>query len=231
MTNTLQGLFKVSKREIRLLFIFLAFTLFCAALFFGRMQHSGHSTYRFLLWNLFLAWIPLGFAALANRFRPISRHLLLLLPCLASWLLFLPNAPYILTDLVHLRARSGVPLWFDILLILSFAVHGLLLGLASCHEVHQVLKRRMKPLFAWTLLVGAFIASAYGVYLGRFLRWNSWDILSQPEALLHDVLRPILHPFQNKEVIAMTLGFGVFMFLCYLAVQWISDNRSEREVI
>ena len=223
----MQALLQITRRERRLLAIFLAFTAFCTALLFARMQFTGQGTFRFLLWNLFLAWLPLGFAAAAARIRPITQRSWLLLPCLAAWLLFFPNAPYILTDLFHLRTRPGTPLWFDTLLILSFAIHGLLLGLASLHEVHQVLLRRFKPFLAWTALGLAVTASAYGIYLGRFLRWNSWDILSHPEALLADTLQPILHPFQHKETIAMTIGFAVLMLLCYLTVQWISEKNTE----
>lgn len=222
MPDRLQKHFRISLRETRLLAIFTAFSIFCAALLLARMEVSGRPTYRFLIWNLFLAWLPLGLAAAAARIRALEGRWLLLIPLLALWLLFFPNAPYILTDLVHLRARPPIPLWFDILLILSFAIHGLLLGLASLHEVHQLLLQRIKPLWTWTLLTGALLAAAYGVYLGRYLRWNSWDILQQPQALLHDVLQPLMHPFQHKESIAMTLGFAALMGFCYLAIRWIN---------
>jgi len=217
---------KLRRDEWQLLAGLALFSIFSIVLLAGRMYATGHKTFIFLVWNLFLAWLPLGFAALANRLPVVQRKQWLAIGLTATWLLFFPNAPYILTDLFHLHPRTGVPYWFDLLIILSFAVNGLLVGLVSLFEIHSLLNRRFKPWVGWSLVGAALVAGGFGIYLGRFLRWNSWDILKAPEALLQDVLQPILHPFANKEVIAMTMGFAAFMGLCYWVIRSFGNNEA-----
>lgn len=211
--------FNLTKPDLRLLLGLGLFSLFSIALLAGRMYMTGTATFSFLIWNLFLAWMPLGFAAFANRVPFVSNRLWLGLLFAAGWLLFFPNAPYILTDFFHLRPRGTVPYWFDLLLILSFAINGLLLGMTSLFEIHSWLNRHFKAAIGWATIGVALVAGGFGIYLGRYLRWNSWDILQHPGSLIDDVLRPLLHPFSNKETIAMTLGFAAFMGLCYLILR------------
>ena len=219
---------EINKADIRLLLGLSLFSIFSITLLAGRMYATGYLTFKFLVWNLFLAWMPLGFAAAANRVHGIAKRPWLALGFAAGWLLFFPNAPYILTDLFHLRPR-GIPYWFDLLLILSFAVNGLLLGLASLFEIHSWLNRHYKAWIGWAVIGTALIAGGYGIYLGRYLRWNSWDIIKEPVALLQDTLRPLLHPFDNKETIAMTLGFAAFMGLCYLVLRNFGKDPYRKE--
>ena len=151
--------------------------------------------------------------------------LLLAIGSLVPWLLFLPNAPYILTDLVHLRPRAGVPYWFDILLIASFAFNGLLVGFFSLAQVHDVLVQRLRPAYAWAMILLASIGSGYGIYLGRVQRWNSWDILRHPLRLAVDCLRPWVHPFAHKEALVMTAILAGFFFLGYLVFHGLGNKQ------
>ena len=186
-----------SARQAKLFALLLLSTLFCFALIGVRLHLLGidlaevqstqdllalksTSTFLFLVWNLFLAWMPYGLALTAGfwyRRRGWSAFTVVLL---LAWLFFFPNAPYILTDLFHLKVRQGVPLWFDTLLILSFAFNGLLLGFASLLEVRSSLRRALSWFQTEALCLIFLVSSGYGVYVGRYLRWNSWDFLTHP---------------------------------------------------
>jgi uncharacterized membrane protein len=161
----------------------LAFSSFAALAFVAvRWRYSGLPAYHFLAWNLFLAWVPLAAACWAVRLRVR----LLRLAAGSLWLLFLPNAPYILTDLLHLGQAPGAPLWFDLLLLLVNAFTGLLLGFVSLALLHSAVSARYGPAAGWLFATSSLALSSYGVYLGRFLRWNSWDLLLRPASVLGD---------------------------------------------
>ena len=162
-----------------------------------RLDRAGQPAFVFLTWNLFLAWVPfvlsLGVAAVHGRGGP--RPLLWVLG--AGWLLFLPNAPYILTDFIHLGRAGGVPLWFDAALIGTFAATGLALGLASLLIVHHVVEARAGRVLGWTVAVSSLVLSAIGVYLGRFPRFNSWDVVTDPLSLVAVVLQRLADPLRE----------------------------------
>ena len=144
------------------------------------MDRVGEPAFVFLTWNLFLAWIPfvLSLCVAAVHGRGGPRPLLWVLG--AGWLLFLPNAPYILTDFIHLGRVGGAPLWFDAALIGAFAAAGLALGLASLLVVHHVVEARAGRVVGWAVAVGSLVLSTIGIYLGRFPRFNSWDVVTNP---------------------------------------------------
>jgi uncharacterized membrane protein len=172
-------------------------------------------TYAFLLWNLFLAWVPylaaLRFERAWRRGRP--RVFLGLWFCL--WLAFLPNAPYIITDLKHLRPLEPIPYWFDAALLFSAACTGLLLGLLSLYEVHRVFLRWFSAGFAWSLVVMTVGLSGFGVWLGRFQRWNSWDVVTRPDALFSDILRSLSQPQTLLHIAGVTVLLSGIMLTGY----------------
>ncbi len=172
----------------------------------------------FLLWNLFLAAIPFGLSAalhLAAR-APKAR---LLLPVGAAWLLFFPNAPYLVTDLFHLEPRLGVPYWYDLALIMSCAWNGLMLAYSSLIDMHALVRQRLGFWAGWGFATVALGLSAFGVYLGRYLRFNSWDILSNPFTLFYDIVQRFLHPFHNWQTWGVTVVFWAFLLLGYATVR------------
>lgn len=144
----------------------------------------------FLWWNLWLAWIPWVLSALVVR----TKAALLRWPLGAAWLLFLPNAPYLLTDLVHLKARPPVPLWLDVLLWSSFALAGLLLGWTSLEAVARALSPRLGRLGTGAFVGAVLLLIGFGTYLGRFLRWNSWDVVTNPLGLVSASLHALTEP-------------------------------------
>lgn len=192
--------------------------LWCCILLNLRMHLAGHSYYAFMLWNLFLAAIPLG---LSLGLRQINR-LVLAVPLLAVWLLFFPNAPYVLTDLMHLNEHNAhVPKWLDLLMLLSFALVALWFGFQSLHMVQHWFVRRFSHATAWCVSIGSLALSGFGIYLGRFDRWNSWDLLHRPVSLLSRIAAYILHPMDHTRTWGFTLGFGTMLILSYLF--WFSS--------
>lgn len=172
--------------------------------------------FRFLIWNLVLAWIPLLLALLVydryGRGTPLAR----LLPVILVWLLFLPNAPYILTDFIHLSAARGVPLWFDGATLSAFAWTGLLLGFASLYLVHVVARHRFGSLAAWCCVPSVLGLVSAGVCLGRFLRWNSWDLITSPGQRAAELSQAI-------DAAALVRGAGiVFLLTCLLSAAYFS---------
>ncbi|HET9647445.1 MAG TPA: DUF1361 domain-containing protein, partial [Microlunatus sp.] len=157
----------------------VALSLAAVGLLAIRIDRVGERTFVFLTWNLFLAWIPFALALAVAGVHRIRGPRLLLWVLGTGWLLFLPNAPYILTDFIHLGAAGGAPLWFDAALIGAFAAAGLALGLASLLVVHHVVEARAGSVVGWLVAAGSLVLSAIGVYLGRFPRFNSWDVITE----------------------------------------------------
>lgn len=184
-------------------------------LLYLRLQWSGSIHYAFLVWNLFLAWIPFLWATVLAQAKKEGRRAYQLLVLFGAWLLFFPNSPYIITDLFHLQQNKGVPLWFDLVLILSFAWNGLLLGLVSLLEVQQVLRAYLPAKAVQVFVSGLMILCSFGIYLGRYPRWNSWDLISNPIALSSDIGSLLLHPFRNIRMVGVTFFFSVFLILVY----------------
>lgn len=183
-----------------------------------RMSRTGDEHFEFLMWNLFLAWIPLviGLALLvAHRARIAGA---LLVPGLVSWLLFLPNAPYLVTDYIHLQADSRVPLWFDFLLLGSFSASGVMLGFASVYLVQVVVSERLGAAAGWMLSIAVFALSALGIYIGRVLRLNSWDAVQEPGALVSLAMARLEDPLGNAVLLGTFVVFTTFLVTGYLAI-------------
>jgi uncharacterized membrane protein len=201
----------------------------CLTLELVRERHYGALDFRFLLWNLFLAWIPLVLAlVMYDRYRG-GTPLLRLAPLAALWLLFLPNAPYITTDFVHLSADSRPPLWFDGVELSAFAWTGILLGFVSLYLLHAVAQHRFGGATGWAgVLVVLGLVSA-GVYLGRVKRWNSWDLLTQPGAKLAQLHAPLVDPGAVEKAAGVTLGMTALLTLAYVVFYVLMGARIEAQ--
>lgn len=194
-------------------------TLLAVSLFAGRVYLSGRLTYIFLVWNLFLAWIPYLFSLWAvslYRSHP-GRWWYLLIPG-ALWLLFFPNAPYILTDFFHLKTRLPIPVWYDVGMLSVFAWSGLFLAIFSLRSMQVVVKALLGSLASWLFVLGSLGLGGLGVYIGRFLRWNSWDLLLRPHHVLSDVVVQLANPRTHPGAFGVTLLFAAFLFVCYLTL-------------
>lgn len=199
----------------------LSFTIF---LLLVRMVLSGQLTYVFLAWNLFLAWIPFAIsqklAGVQNRWKIVLLF--------GSWLLFLPNAPYIITDFLHLKQRWPIPYWYDILLLFSAALNGLLLGLLSLLKVERFLADRYGNRISGLLILCSFFLCAFGIYMGRYLRWNSWDIITNPGAIAADILERIFNPFDHFGTWSVTFLFGTFFYVIYYSIKNFINTKSNQ---
>lgn len=190
-------------RHTLLLLAALVFTSSLAvAIWFVRFVYSGSISFIFLLWNLFLAWLPVLFALLARR-RQASRMGRWLWGGL--WLLFFPNAPYLLTDLLHLGQLGRVPIWYDLIMLIAFALAGLFLGFASLFWLHDLVSKTWNQFAGWLFVLVVLGLSSFGVYIGRFLRWNSWDLLLNPTILLRDLADHLLVRSQFLETAVVTV--------------------------
>ncbi len=192
-----------------------ALLLWCGALVTTRIALTGSNTYRFLLWNLVLAVVPMLLAIGLRRAAARDRPLPVLVGLVAVWLLFFPNAPYVLTDLLHLKPKPGAPLWFDLALLLSCAGTALALGYASLLVVHSVLTRRLGWAGGWAVVLLSLLLSGLGIYLGRYLRWNSWDVATRPVELLGELLHRVTHPLEHPRTWGVTGLFSGFLTLGY----------------
>jgi uncharacterized membrane protein len=207
----------LSARRLAILASLAAITLLDLALVGIRIIRTGDWVYAFLAWNLFLAWIPLLFAmAVYDGFRrrgPVLR----LIPLGIGWLLFFPNAPYIVTDFVHLSRDAAAPLWYDGAMIAACAATGLLLGFVSLALVHVVVQRLTGTAAAWAFAGLALVLGSLGIYVGRFLRFNSWDAVTEPGTLVNLARLRVADPFGNPKLLAVTAGLVGFLAIGYLA--------------
>ena len=188
-------------------------SLFSVALIVVRYRYSSEPLFGGLVWNLFLAWIPFGLSIVIYDRHRAGTPPLRLAPLAALWLLFLPNAPYIITDFKHLVPSPAVPLWVDVVVIAAPAWTGMLLGFLSLYLVQSVVRDLAGARVAWAAAVSVLGLASFGIYLGRVLRWNSWDVLTHPR-LLSDLDGIVADPI----AVGMTLLLASFLTLSYLVV-------------
>ncbi|NRD20724.1 DUF1361 domain-containing protein [Winogradskyella eckloniae] len=179
--------------------------------------------YLFLIWNVFLAIIPYAITMYLSTKKNVSK--LTLVFGFLVWLAFLPNAPYIVTDLIHIRAGNNAFLWLDILVVLSFALSGLLLFYLSVIDMQNLVASKFEKLPIKTITAVILFLCGFGVYLGRFLRYNSWEIISGPHILFKDIINIIIAPFQHYEAWLFTTGFGLFLVVGF----WMFKNLNTLE--
>ena len=134
-----------------------------------------------------------------------------------------------ITDFVHLHTSGLFPLWYDIGLLATFSWTGCFLAVASLRTMHVVAQALVGNLMSWLFVLGAVVLSGFGVYLGRFLRWNSWDLLLEPRALLGDIAVRLAHPRSDPQAVGVTLVFAAFLLVCYLTFTGLDADLAGRE--
>jgi uncharacterized membrane protein len=196
------------------------FTLFSVSLLTYRILKSDGLSYIFLAWNLFLALIPWWISNYLKQKESLQiKHL----PLIGIWLLFIPNSPYILTDLFHLKLREPFPLWYDLVLVLSFALIGMIVFLKSLKDMFAILKAHVSEMVFTLLIPVVFWLIAFGLYLGRYLRFNSWNVVNHPFRLMRQSFDILF----EKDTIGFTLIFSVFMwFMYYITLQMHQNEKA-----
>lgn len=196
---------------------------FSCLLLCTRIAMTGYLTYTFLAWNLFLAFVPYFISEWLVHNTAVLKSKIKTFVILLWWLLFIPNSFYIVTDLFHLEQFNSAPKWFDLLLIFSFAWSGVLFGILSIMKIETVFqlvtKRKTTMIFVFAIMW----LNAFGIYIGRYLRYNSWDIIMQPFSLFNEMLQIIIHPFQNKMEWGMIMVWAVFMTLLYMSIKLMRE--------
>ena len=200
----------------------------CIFLVAARIAFSDSKHYTFLVWNLFLAWIPFILSYLAYILSWKKQFLYIAIPFTAFlWLIFFPNALYILTDLQHLaKETSSAPLWYDVIVLAWFSWTGLLLGLVSMYLMHDIVQRTFGRTLGWLFIFVVSGLSSFGVYLGRFIRFNSWDILNDPKEIVVTILGLAIDP--SMRMVAFTILFSVFYLYIYLTLYSFAHLVQER---
>lgn len=180
-------------------------------------------TFIFLIWNLFLAWIPYLIALNLEGITRLKGGGILAGMALLLWLLFFPNAPYIITDLLHLKHRADIPKWYDLMLFFSFAWTGLMLGFLSLQEVQLFLKKRLGHGKARLLVCLSLVLCGFGIYLGRFLRWNSWDLFANPRPLMADLFEILSNPLLHMHTLGLAIVLSGLLLLAYFTIQTLTE--------
>lgn len=213
---------KHRKQELILMGVLCSFA-FIQSIF--RVVLTGSVKYLFLNWNLFLAFVPWLITSLVSG-RSFKRNKAVLAGLLLIWLLFFPNAPYILTDLFHLKSGNGI-IWFDLILILRFAWAGLMFGLISLVDIEVLFSEATNKSLSRTIPVFILFISGFGVYIGRYLRWNSWDVLLNPVVLFQQVSECFSNPLEHPRTWGMTVLLGFFLNLVYWSLKIIRNKKPD----
>jgi uncharacterized membrane protein len=205
-----------SNRRVAVVGSLAILSLFVLAMILFRVLYTGASEHTGIAWNLLLAWIPFTLALIVYERASSGVSTPTLAAVGVLWLLFFPNAPYIVTDLKHVGNGGGVPVLYDVLLLSAAAWAGLLLGLMSLFLMHAVARRLVGAVNAWAIVVGVLALSSFGIYLGRVQRWNSWDVFVRPGSLFNDIANGVFHPLSHPRPIAVTILFTSFLLASYL---------------
>ena len=207
-----------SDRRIAVIGSLALLSLFTLAMLAARMAYTGTRGHGWLAWNLFLAWIPFALSLVVYARSRAGARLRELVPLGVLWLVFFPNAPYLLTDLKHIGGGGRVPMLYDVLLLSANAWTGLLLGLTSLFLIHATARRLTGALCAWAIVVGALALSSFGIYLGRVQRWNSWDVVVHPQSLALQIGGGLLHPLNHPRPLGLTVLLTSFLLVSYLVL-------------
>lgn len=199
----------------KMLLLSVGFTM---SLLLVRFLYSSTTDYSFYGWNTFLAAIPYFVSTQLLKLKRLNAFAVLML---VVWLLFFPNAPYLITDLFHYEERLPVPFWYDLLLVISGAWNGLILGMASLMNIENFLTRYLKPGLVKLVVVSSLLLGSYGVFIGRFLRFNSWNIITDPRILVYTSAHHVLLPRNYPKLWVFTILFAVFLGIIYYTLQYL----------
>lgn len=198
----------------KVLWIFFAFI---GGMILIRFIYTGKYAFIFLVWNLFLAWIPFLISGLFKRLVNAAKWKQVIV--FISWILFFPNALYIVTDLIHLEQETSVPKWYDAVLLFSSSAIGVIMAFVSLLRIEKLLAFKFNRRLVEFIVFAILFLGSFGVYLGRFLRWNSWDIVSNPLGLLSSVGQRFIFPLQHVQTWGITIILTITFYLLYLIIK------------
>jgi uncharacterized membrane protein len=228
MSNNLREFFIRNRYSIAVFVLLNMACLIVILLVAARMAYSDTGRHLGLVWNLFLAWIPFMLAYFAHLVSWRKATLYLVIPIIAFlWLIFFPNAPYMLTDLQDLARRSfDAPLWYDVIIVVWASWTGMLLGVISLYLMQDIIIRTFGRLTGWIFVFVISALSSFGIYIGRFVRLNSWDILQNPAEVTQDILGLVVDP--SKRLAAFTILYTIFFLFVFLLLYSFSHMLREQ---
>jgi uncharacterized membrane protein len=212
--------------ETKTISVLILLSTFSILLLLFRIKLTQSHYFLFLVWNLFLAGIPYAITSYLTTLKHINT-LSLLVIC-SVWLVFLPNAPYIITDLFHLRYSSAHLVWLDTLIIIVFAITGLILFYKSVLSMESIIKTYVEKRVVAFMLPVLFTLVGFGVYLGRFLRFNSWEIINKPWIILTTILEILTQPRTHSAAWLFTICFGLFLGVFYYVIKTTTIENKKR---
>ncbi len=220
--------FSHNKYRLMMVILLAGATVFSVAIWRLRSEYTGNGRYGFLIWNLFLAWIPFLISYFTYTMTLNRKWVSIVIPIAAFfWLIFFPNAPYILTDFQHLaNGWAGLPVWYDVMMLIWFAFTGLLLGMVSLFLMQEIVRREFGRWVGWAFVALVTGLSSAGVYMGRFLRWNSWDILRNPTGIALYSFERVQDP--SLQSIGFIGLFGAFFLFLYITLYTFGHLLLER---
>ena len=211
--------------------VFVLLNLACLiviVLVVARVAYSDTGRHTGLVWNLFLAWIPFMLAYFAHLVSWRKTSLYLVIPVIAFlWLIFFPNAPYMLTDLQDLARRSfDAPLWYDVIIVVWASWTGMLLGVISLYLMQDIIIRTFGRVTGWIFVFVISALSSFGIYIGRFVRLNSWDILQNPTEVAQEIRGLVIDP--SRRLAAFTILYTIFFLFVFLLLYSFSHMLREQ---
>jgi len=221
----------LSKKPMGKVILALVFSNFVSLLLYvARSIDAGNNRYLFLVWNLVLGWLPLLFAWwLKIRLQKTPWISIGNIVITLLWLGFLPNSFYIVSDLIHLYNTGEVSLLYDATMLFSYIFNSYVLGFMSLYIVHKQLIKRLSPRVVHLLIASILLLCSFAIYLGRYLRWNTWDVLINPAGLLFDVSDRIVNPIAHPQAFTTTSTFFLLLssmyLVCWQLVAAISGNK------
>jgi uncharacterized membrane protein len=217
MYTSLLSYFSHNKYRLTMFLLLSGATIVSVAIWRFRADYSNTFHYGFLVWNLFLAWIPFMISYVTYTLSLNRRQVYVLIPIAAFlWLIFFPNAPYILTDFQHLAFGKwhDLPVWYDVMMLIWFAFTGVLLGMVSLFMMQEIVRREFGRWVGWGFVAVVATVSAAGIYVGRFLRWNPWDIFNNPKAMVLFTIQHAQDPsLQSVVFISLFTAFFLFLYI------------------
>jgi uncharacterized membrane protein len=228
MYQGLLNYFSHNKYRLMMFVLLAGASIFSVVIWRVRAEFSGTGRYAFLIWNLFLAWIPFVISYFTYTLAFNRKWIYIVIPVAAFvWLIFFPNAPYILTDFQHLAYQtSELPVWYDVMMLIWFAFTGLLLGIVSLFLMQEIVRREFGRWAGWAFVAAVTGLSSAGVYMGRFLRWNSWDILRDPTGIALYSFQRVTDP--SLQSIGFIGLFGAFFLFLYITLYTFGHLLVER---
>lgn len=196
---------------------------FSVALVLFRIIYTHQLLFIGLIWNLFLAFLPFFLSNWIYRNVYVKSKWSFVIS-IFIWLLLIPNAFYIITDLFHLKAKDNCPLWYDLALLYSFAWNGLLFGILSVRQMEKMFNLVFNKNYLLLFIAPVMFLNSLGIYIGRFLRFNSWDVISNPILLTKDIYYLIFHPFRNRLDWGMIICYAALMTIIYISLKKLSKE-------